>query len=201
MLRLYFARHGESRANLIHQISNRGLKHPLTEQGRAQAAALADRLAGQGLTHIYTSPVLRALETTAILAFRLGVDYDVTEALREYDMGRLEGRGDEKTWQTWKAFFDDWPEGRRRNQRTPGGESFHDIEDRFLPFIRGLIARFGESDERLLCLSHGGIYTLMLPLVVRNFDPATLKAHGGFKYSDCLVCELHPEGLEWAAWL
>jgi broad specificity phosphatase PhoE len=33
-MRLYFVRHGESKANLLEIFSNRGLKHGLTERGR-----------------------------------------------------------------------------------------------------------------------------------------------------------------------
>ena len=40
-MRIYFARHGESEANLLHVFSNRGVKHGLTARGRAQAETLA----------------------------------------------------------------------------------------------------------------------------------------------------------------
>ena len=65
-MRIYFARHGESQANLLHEISNRGLKHGLTRRGREQAVALADRLQNLAVTHIYSSPLLRAIETSVI---------------------------------------------------------------------------------------------------------------------------------------
>ncbi|MFO7662130.1 MAG: histidine phosphatase family protein, partial [Chloroflexota bacterium] len=76
-MKLIFARHGESLANILHEISNRGLKHPLTSNGREQAAALAQALAFRSLDHIYTSPILRAIETAVIVAHRLGVEYEV----------------------------------------------------------------------------------------------------------------------------
>ncbi|MBK9055673.1 MAG: histidine phosphatase family protein [Chloroflexi bacterium] len=43
-MRFYFVRHGESEANILHEMSNRGWKHGLTEKGREQAAALAYNL-------------------------------------------------------------------------------------------------------------------------------------------------------------
>ena len=43
-MKLYFARHAESEANIKHIISNRGLPHPLTERGRTQAEDLAKKL-------------------------------------------------------------------------------------------------------------------------------------------------------------
>ena len=92
----------QSQANLRHEFSNQGLKHPLTLEGRQQAAALADALQTQSVTYIYSSPVLRALETAIILAGRLGVEYEVAEALREYDVGLLEGRSDDEAWHAWQ---------------------------------------------------------------------------------------------------
>ncbi|NMF56882.1 histidine phosphatase family protein [Pseudanabaena yagii] len=60
MLKLYFVRHGESIANLLHEFSNTGCKHPLTENGINQAKLLADQLSGLQITQIYSSPILRA---------------------------------------------------------------------------------------------------------------------------------------------
>jgi broad specificity phosphatase PhoE len=69
-MRIYFARHGESQANLLQEISNRGIRHGLTPKGRAQADALAVGLDGQKIVQIYSSPLLRAVETSAIVAGR-----------------------------------------------------------------------------------------------------------------------------------
>src|SRR5512138_1534833 len=131
-MKLYFARHGESQANIIHEISNRGLKYPLTKKGREQALALARRLETRPVSHIYSSPVLRAIETSVIIANHLGVEYEVTEALREYDMGIMEGRGDEEAWRQWQQLFDDWSRRQLWDQRVEGGENFHDVKNRFV---------------------------------------------------------------------
>ena len=49
-MKLYFVRHGASEANLLHEFSNRGHKHGLTTNGKAQAATLAHLLRGVGVT-------------------------------------------------------------------------------------------------------------------------------------------------------
>ena len=67
-MKLYFVRHGESEANVLQVISNRGWMHPLTEKGRQQANTLAEKLRGAGITKIYTSPLRRAVETAEILS-------------------------------------------------------------------------------------------------------------------------------------
>jgi broad specificity phosphatase PhoE len=89
-MKIFFARHGESQANILHEISNRGLKHPLTQNGREQAHLLAEKFQDRPLSRVFSSPVLRAIETTVIVANQLGVDYHVSEALREYDLGDYE---------------------------------------------------------------------------------------------------------------
>lgn len=91
-MKLYFVRHGESEANLLREFSNRGLKHGLTDKGRTQAAELAQKLKETPVTKIFSSPLLRAVQTTEILAASLSKPYQLTGALREYDCGVLEGK-------------------------------------------------------------------------------------------------------------
>lgn len=198
-MRICFSRHGESHANILHEISNCGLKHSLTRKGREQANTLAIKLQQHSIKHIYSSPVLRALETSMVVAHRLGLDYDVVEALREYDCGILEGRADEVAWRRWKALFDDWVVHQHWEQCIEGGESFYDVKERFVPFIEGLIYQYQGTNKEILCMGHGGLYWMMLPLVLVNVDHA-LVAQYGFDYITCIVAELRPEGLICLEW-
>ncbi len=186
-MRLYFVRHGESQANLLHEISNRGLRHGLTRRGRVQATALADRLRPARLARIYSSPVLRAIETSVILAQQLDLDYEVVDALREYDCGALEGRADEAAWQGWRALFEAWTVHGQWDSRSAGGESLIEIRDRFLPFTARLVAEFGESDAGLVCVSHGGLLRLMLPLLIGD-------ARFDLDYTACVAVEWRAAG-------
>jgi len=198
-MRIYFTRHGESQANILRQISNRGLTHPLTRRGREQAAALADRLRDHAITRVYTSPLLRASETSVIVAERLGIEYEVTDALREYDCGIAEGRADEAAWQMWQDLFDDWTVRRRWERRIEGGESFYDVRDRFVPFIEGLAAEYGATEANLLCVAHGGVLWMTLPLVLTNVDNDMMSKYG-FDHTTCIVSELGPNGLHCVEW-
>jgi probable phosphoglycerate mutase len=198
-MRITFTRHGESHANILRQISNRGLVHPLTRNGRAQAVTLADKLRDRAITRICTSPMLRAIETSVIVAERLEVAYEVTDALREFDCGIAEGRADEAAWQMWHEVFDAWTLHGRREQRIEGGESFYDIRDRFVPFIEGLVAQHGDTDANLLCVAHGGVLWLMLPLVLPNVDADLMSQHG-FGHATCIISELGPDGLRCVEW-
>ncbi len=198
-MRIYFARHGESQANLLHEVSNRGLRHGLTRRGREQAVALAHRLQNLPIMHIYSSPVLRAIETSVILANRLDLDYEVVEALREYDCGIVEGRSDEGSWAVWQELFDAWVVHQRWERRIEGGESFYDIRDRFVPFIEGLVSQYGNTEVEVVCVSHGGVYWMMLPLVLKNVDNELIAQHG-FDYTSCIVAKWHPAGLYCVEW-
>ncbi len=57
----------------------------LSEVGVAQAARTAEFLAGEGVDHIVSSSMCRALETARPLAERLGHDIEVRDDLRESD--------------------------------------------------------------------------------------------------------------------
>lgn len=56
---------------------------PLSKKGWAQAARLAEDLAGQGITRVVSSPYLRCVQTVEPLAERLGVGVEESDALAE----------------------------------------------------------------------------------------------------------------------
>jgi len=198
-MKIYFTRHGESEANLLREHSNRGFRHPLTAKGREQAAALARSLEGVAVTRLFASPIMRAVQTAEILSGALGAPYEVTDALREYDCGILEGRADEAAWQLHFAVFEAWVHHSDWEQRIEGGESFIEIRDRFVPFVERLVAEYGESSANIVLVGHGGLYRCMLPLVLVNagFD---FVLNQPFGYTACVVAEVKPDGLTWIEW-
>src|SRR5579864_8659463 len=80
---LYLIRHGATEANLA-------------RLGIRQAEATRDFLAIRPIDHCYTSPLLRAVQTAAIVAAPHGLSPQPLEALTECDVGRWEGLD----WQT-----------------------------------------------------------------------------------------------------
>jgi probable phosphoglycerate mutase len=174
---LYFVRHGESEANLRKEFSNRGRKHPLTARGREQARQLAETLRTQPISHIYTSPLLRATQTAEILAETLAVGVTVHDALREYDCGILEGRSDAAGWTLYTEVQQAWLEQGDWERRIEGGESFLDMKARFAPFVQELIGR-QRQDEAFVLIGHGGLFHCMLPLMLANIDFAFVRTRG-----------------------
>jgi broad specificity phosphatase PhoE len=87
---LLLVRHGETDWNAEGRLQGH-TDRPLNDFGRRQAAALADRLAGDGIDAVYASDLARARETAEILAERLGLPVVTDPDLRERNWGNWEG--------------------------------------------------------------------------------------------------------------
>lgn len=174
-----FVRHGESQANLLNQFSNRGLKHPLSPHGRLQVRQLAWELQGQGFERVYSSPVLRALESSVLLAHALEVEYQVRPELSEIDVGILEDRQDAQSWQQYFDTTAMWAKG-QLEAAVPQGESAAQAQDRAQRLLRQL------PQQKLLLVSHGSFLRWGLAAVL-GYSPALLPNLG--------PCQ--SAGLEW----
>lgn len=197
---LYLTRHGESEANVARIISNRTLPHPLTPRGIAQAEQLATQLVGTGIARIYTSPIPRAQETAAIVGDALGIVPAVTPALREFDCGPMEGRGDAAAWAAHDAVTRAWDEEGAYDRRIePDGESFNDIKARFLPLVAHVYAGAERFPGNVLLVSHGSVLLQMLPLIFANVDRAFTRRH---PLANCalVIGEPRANGLVCRAW-
>lgn len=169
-MKLIFARHGESEANLLHIFSNRDLPHPLTTLGSEQAHRLTDRLRSEPISRLFTSPVPRARQTAEILSTSLGVSPTVTAALREYDVGVFEGTSDPEGWKVYGEILTDWVDRQLWDRGFDVGESFNDMRRRFLHFMRVLVTQYQAARDTILLVTHGRLLRCMLPLVLTNID-------------------------------
>ena len=178
--RVLFARHGESTANLSRTFANRDDdRWPLTTAGIEQARELARSLTTEPPGRIFSSPLLRARETAQVLASEFGTPWAVVETLREFDVGRWEGTKSEDGWAEYARATEAWRCG-DRDARVGGGESLHDIVERFRPFVATLIDSVADAGA-MLCISHGGLYRAALPEflegVTREFATAEPFGH------------------------
>jgi broad specificity phosphatase PhoE len=199
MLKLYFVRHGESIANLLHEFSNTGCKHPLTETGINQAKSLANHLSRLQITQIYSSPILRALQTAQILSDRLQAPLEIAPALQEWSVGIYEGTTDQIGWELHHQVQDDWFIHRKFDSKMPNGESFCEIQSRFNPFIERLVENGRYSDQNIVLVAHGGLYLAMLPSILKNISFAFARQNG-FSHTAYTVAELRSDGLYCTSW-
>src|SRR5262245_31452580 len=98
---VYLIRHGATEANLARPARLQGRRHnpPLARLGVRQAEVTRDFLAVRPIDACYTSPLLRAVQTAAIVVAGHGVSPQPVEALTECDVGRWEGLD----WQTVRS--------------------------------------------------------------------------------------------------
>ncbi len=201
MLRLYCMRHAESEANVLKVFSNRDPSvHPLTERGVSQAEAAAKRLAAIPFDRIYTSDLLRARQTAAIIAARCGVEVIPSTRLREHDAGVLEGRSDPVAWAEYNALVRSWFVYHRIDERIEGGESLNDLRRRLFTFIEALRISYAGHMANVLLVGHGGLFMSGLPLLLENLSYEYVTAHL-LRYCDVAVAEWRGSGwtcIEWA---
>jgi broad specificity phosphatase PhoE len=150
---LYLIRHGATEANLARPPRLQGRRHnpPLSRLGVRQAEATRDLLAIRPIDRCYASPLLRAVQTAAIVAAPHGLSPQPLDELTECDVGRWEGLD----WQTIRALD---AEGFQRFHAKPaefgypGGESFHDVHKRVTPAINELLEI--HAGESILVVAH-----------------------------------------------
>lgn len=195
-MKTYFVRHGESEANTQHVISNRESPYGLTEIGKQQAKTLAENLSGILITAIYSSPILRARQTAGIISQSFNMNYQITEALREYDCGILEEKSDDVSWMLHRKYSNDWILHNNLLSKPEGGESFVNIQNRFLPFIKSFKH---DTNEHIMLIGHGGLFQLMLPLVLTNIDQEFVSSHG-IGHTECVVAELQTDDFTCLQW-
>lgn len=176
-MKVFFVRHGESEANLLHEFSNRGWKHPLTDLGIRQAIHLRDSLADERIERSFSSPIQRAVQTAETLAAHFQIPVEITPALQEYDTGIYEGRSDEAGWREYGRVWKEWQYRRDWYARMAGGESFWDMYQRFIPFIRGLMRDHANSTGAIVLVSHGGLYRCLLPFILSNISAEFAATH------------------------
>ena len=195
---LFFIRHGESEANILHVFSNRGWKHGLTRKGFQQATQLAESLSEYRFKKIYSSPLKRAAQTAKILSEKLNLEYEITDALREFDTGINEGLRDEESWLRWETVMDDWTIRHLYDSRIPGGESFNDMWQRFFPLIENICQEKKASDSNFLLIGHGGLFYCMLPYLLKltPTQPVSLE----FPNTAYVLAELTSQGLVCREW-
>src|SRR2546423_2646106 len=88
--RVLLIRHGQSEGNAEGRFGGHTAT-PLSVRGRLQSEATARALSTENLTAIYSSDLLRAVETAMPLARLTGLDVEQTEAFRERSVGVMEG--------------------------------------------------------------------------------------------------------------
>jgi broad specificity phosphatase PhoE len=155
-MRLLLVRHGQSLGNVEGRIQ--GHDDPLTDLGRAQARALAGHLAAaERITHLYASPLDRALETASIIGRATGHTPAPIAGLAEINAGRAAGL----LWEEWRAAHPEVAEimarpDRPLNQGWAGGETGQQFGHRVIAAYTEIVTRHVGSNDVVVAVGHGG---------------------------------------------
>jgi probable phosphomutase (TIGR03848 family) len=124
----------------------------ISAQGRAEAAALTERLAGAGIAAIYSSPLERARQTAEPLARRLGLRIEICQPLSELDFGDWTGRtmAELEADPAWRRF-----NTQRAATRPPGGELMLEVQARMVAELERI--RRLHPDASVAVVSHGDV--------------------------------------------
>lgn len=164
--RLYLIRHGATMLTAEDRFAG-ATNVALSDEGRTQAAALADRLKSVRLEAIYASPLDRTMETASILAAPHHQAVQPVDGLREISHGRWEGmtRGE-----VLAAFPDEvaaWDED-PYTFAPAGGESGLAVTARALPPVMEIYA--AHRGGHVAIVSHKATIRLLISSML-GFDP------------------------------
>ncbi|MGD9608305.1 MAG: histidine phosphatase family protein [Desulfovibrionaceae bacterium] len=182
---IYLMRHGA-----IPQVRPRRFvgqtDHPLTDAGRAQAAAWREVLADLPLSAVVASDLCRCLETAAIVLDGRDLAVRPEPRLREIHLGVWEGLTVEEVQERFPGAYE------RRGCdlatcRPEGGESFADVQARAVPVIAALAGIGGN----VLVVAHGGVNrTILCHALGLDLDHLFRL---GQDYCRCNILSLTPE--------
>ena len=198
---LYILRHGDPIYN----------PDTLTEKGKLQAKALAERLAVHGLDRVYCSPHGRARETAQPTCEKLGLEMQIEDWTAEKYAWADFAVPDEKGRMHW-AFFTQikkiaqdpavlgekpWYEAEhlKGTNARAGFQRVIDASDEFLArqgYEReGMAYRIVRpNDDRVAVFCHGGFGSLWMAHLM-GLNPVTYSPHFGMTHSGITILEFH----------
>lgn len=172
-VRLVLARHGQTPSNVRQALDTLPPGPGLTAEGTAQAHDLADRLATEKILSVHASRALRAQETAAPLARRIGLLVEVLDGIQEIYVGELEGNSDARARQRFEDIYSSWHFG-KIDDPMPGGETGRQALTRFLDVARPVVAE--ATAGAIVLVSHGAMLRLVAAQLTTEVDRSRANA-------------------------
>lgn len=163
--RLLLVRHGATTLSAEDRFAG-ATDIPLSDDGRAQAAALAERLRDDPINAIYCSPMRRTLETASIIAEPHQLTPISRPALREIDHGHWEGLTRQDVESRFKDEYARWEED-PFSSAPSGGECGVDVMARALPIVRTIVE--AHHGQQVVVVSHKATIRLVISSLL-GFD-------------------------------
>ena len=150
---IFLVRHGETAWNVKRKIQGSS-DIPINKKGVKQAVVLAKKFKGVGLTHIYSSPLLRAKQTAMIIGKSHKLKIRTVKDLRERSLGVLEGLSTKDIDKKYPNFVHEW-QTQKIDWSFKGSETIRELMDRAMRAFKKIVYKHKLGD-RVLIVSHGG---------------------------------------------
>lgn len=165
--RLLIARHAETSApDRFHGAES---DIGLSEWGKKQAELLGKRLLAEPARALYSSAMLRARTTAAIIGRHCGLELQLEPQLHERKIGPLSGVTREQGWATYAESRARWLAG-DLDFTHAGGESFAQVRDRVLPVLEVLATR--HKGQTFIVVAHGVVIRIALLSLLEHLGHA-----------------------------
>jgi len=187
--RICFVRHGETDWNVEQRIQGQ-TDIPLNRTGRAQALAMGYNAGHHRFSALYSSDLIRALDTARAIGEREGLEVRPLPQLRERHYGIFQGL-------TVAEGAERYPEAHARYAvRDPDydfetGESLHRLVARVEQGIDWMLRH--HPGENLCAVSHGGV----LDVIYRRATGRPLHAPRDFAIPNCALNWFHFDEHGW----
>ncbi|MFZ0721903.1 MAG: histidine phosphatase family protein [Xanthobacteraceae bacterium] len=156
----------------------------LTAHGRAQAAALAQRIAGAWRpSHIYTSPLSRCIETATVIAEACGIAAKCCDELNDIDYGAWQFKTFAEAKALDPALFAAWL-ATPQSVRFPSGESLQDVAARIADAMR--MVQAWHAEETVVLVGHDSVNRVLL----LGFLGLPLSAYWRIAQNPCCINEV-----------
>ncbi len=148
---LHLVRHGQSQWNADGLLQGQTMPVPLTERGQREAEAAAQELAGLPISAVYSSDLVRAVQTATPIARLHGIGIRLDPDLRERGYGELEGMPSSAAYAATAGL--DWTDA---DLRVGGGESTRDVHRRVGAALARCVAEHATpAGQQVVLVSHG----------------------------------------------
>ena len=164
--RIFLIRHGATELTAEDRFAG-STDVQLSDEGRGQAARLAERLSLEKVAAIYASDLGRTMDTGRILAAPHRLEVQSRPGLREISHGHWEGMTRHEVDAAYPGEAKEWD----RDPYTfapPGGESGLAVTARALPTLLDLVR--AHSGQHVIVVSHKATIRLILSSLL-GFDP------------------------------
>lgn len=199
-LQIWFIRHGESEINVSSgpRVHDSGVTYPLTRNGVEQARALAAAIRDVPITKIYSSTRLRAIQTADAVAFAHTLTLSLAPEAVEIDFG-LTSDANQDGRAIYTGLARKWLVEKDFEARHGSGESYADVQRRFLPFVREVMNRHAQDSGVVVIVAHSATIGFMMPMLAGNV-PADFALRHSLPNTGIVKTELRDGRLFCADW-